>query len=100
MIFRTHDVDEKIVEEKQNDGIAYISKMNKYAARGKDKEAIEPVNKGLRKEPKTQAAHDMAGNIPFKHQNYEQALDLFNKLMKMTNNIAYATKVADCLCRL
>ncbi|MGL5681949.1 MAG: tetratricopeptide repeat protein [Marinifilaceae bacterium] len=90
----------KILEENQYAVMAYISKMNTYMAMEKDKEAINAANAVLRIDPKNQAAHDIAGNILFKHQNYDQALDLYNKLMQMTNNIVYATKVADCLCRM
>lgn len=78
----------------------YYLQASVYNEMGRYKEAVDALNKALGYRPDFDRALFLAGEIMLKNKNYQTAINIYNRLQKITNSGEVACALADCYCRM
>lgn len=91
---------QKMLDSNKSSYNGYYLRALAYYHLRKYQEAINDLNRTLAINPKFGPALYLAGDIMTINRNYNSAVQIYQKILKSTNDIKAATALADCYCKM
>lgn len=91
---------QKMLDANKSSYNGYYLRALAYFYLRKYQEAVNDLNKTLAINPKFSSALFLAGDIMNINRNYSTAVEIYQKILKNSNDIKAATALADCYCKM